>query len=59
MTNQLRAWRAHAALNLGSAIRNLIAVAVPPHVDHDAETVAYFATASPWEEFLRGLGVLS
>lgn len=52
-----RAWANHAALNLGSALRSLCHVALPPQVDHSRETVAELSASTLRQEFLCGLGV--
>lgn len=51
----LRAWAAHAALNLGAALGCLYHIVLPPQVDHDPETVESLSRAGVRASFWRGL----
>lgn len=53
----LRAYRHHAALNLGAALECLLHVVVPPQVDHERKEVASLSGGSSLGWWLYGLGV--
>ena len=43
MPERLRAWRNHAALNIGVAVEALVYGVVPPWFHHSTEECAYLA----------------
>lgn len=51
----MKLWLNHACLNLGSSIRCVWHMVIPPQFDHCAHDIESLANSNPLREFLRGL----
>jgi len=56
LREHLRAWRVHAALNAGAALRCAWHIVVPPQLDHARGAVESLSSSTARGEFARALG---